>query len=154
LADKTVVQNRRARHDYHILDSFEAGIELKGTEVKSLRNGQMMLKDSYVDIVKGELFLMGAHIAPYEQGNIYNHEPERPRRLLMHKREILKLTPHIREKGHTLVPLKVYFTRGKAKVQVGLCKGKQTADKRATIQERESKVEMDRAMKEARQDGR
>jgi SsrA-binding protein len=106
LADKTVVQNRRARHDYHILDSFEAGIELKGTEVKSLRNGQMMLKDSYVDIVKGELFLMGAHIAPYEQGNIYNHEPERPRRLLMHKREILKLTPQVREKGHTLVPLK------------------------------------------------
>jgi SsrA-binding protein len=151
LADKTVVQNRRARHDYHILDSFEAGIELKGTEVKSLRNGQMMLKDSYVDIVKGELFLMGAHIAPYEQGNIYNHEPERPRRLLMHKREILKLTPQVREKGHTLVPLKVYFTRGKAKVQVGLCKGKQTTDKRATIRERESKVEMDRAMKEARQ---
>ncbi len=151
MADKTVVQNRRARHDYHILDSFEAGIELKGTEVKSLRNGQMMLKDSYVDIVKGELFLLGAHIAPYEQGNIYNHEPERPRRLLMHKREILKLTPQVREKGHTLVPLKVYFTRGKAKVQVGLCKGKQTTDKRATIRERESKVEMDRAMKEASQ---
>ena len=151
MADKTVVQNRRARHDYHILDSFEAGIELKGTEVKSLRNGQMVLKDSYVDIVKGELFLMGAHIAPYEQGNIHNHEPERPRRLLMHKREILKLTPQVREKGHTLVPLKVYFTRGKAKVQVGLCKGKQTADKRATIRERESKVEMDRAMKEASQ---
>ncbi len=151
MADKTVVKNRRARHDYHILDSFEAGIELRGTEVKSLRNGQMTLKDSYVDIAQGELFLLGAHISPYEQGNIYNHDPERPRRLLMHKREILKLTPQVREKGHTLIPLKVYFTHGKAKVQIGLCKGKQTTDKRATLRERESKLEMDRAMKEVRQ---
>ena len=147
---KIVTDNRRARHDYHVLEKFEAGIELKGTEVKSLRNGQMTLKDSYGDVVNGELYLVGAHINPYEQGNIFNHEPERRRRLLMHKREITRLASQIAEKGLTLVPLKVYFKHGRAKVELGLCKGKQAHDKRDTIRKREVAREMEQAMKERR----
>ena len=148
MAEKLVVQNRRARHDYQVLDTFEAGIELRGTEVKSLRAGQMTLKDCYADIQQGQMFLVGAHINPYEQGNIYNHDPERPRKLLMHKAEIERLGSQIAEKGLTLIPLRVYFKNGRAKVELGLCRGKQTHDKRATIREREAKREMDRAIKE------
>jgi SsrA-binding protein len=148
MGEKTIVKNRRARHDYHILERFEAGIALQGTEVKSIRAGHINLKDSYADVDDGELFLVGVHIAPYEQGNIYNHDPERPRKLLMHKREILRLGQTIAEKGYTLVPLRVYFKDGRAKVEVGLCRGKQTVDKRHSLRQREQQREVDRALKE------
>ena len=150
MGEKVVAQNRKAGHDYHILDTYEAGMELRGTEVKSLRDGQITLKDSYVDVRGGELFLIGTHINPYLQGNIHNHEPERPRRLLMHKQEILRLAQHTQEKGLTIVPLRVYFKNGKAKVLIGVAKGKQTVDKRDTIREREVKRDIDRFQKEAR----
>ncbi|MDZ4858287.1 MAG: SsrA-binding protein SmpB [Candidatus Hydrogenedentes bacterium] len=144
---KTVVENRRARHDYHVLEKHEAGIELRGTEVKSLRAGHIVLKDSYADVINGEMFLVGVHINPYEQGTAWNHEPERRRKLLMHKRQIVKLAEQVDEKGYTLVPLSVYFKEGRAKVEIGLCKGKQTVDKRESIRDREVKREIDRAMK-------
>lgn len=150
MGEKTIVQNRRARHDYHVLDRFEAGIELRGTEVKSLRGGHISLKDSYADVENGEMFLVGAHIHPYEKGNIYNHDPERPRRLLMHKREIVRLGAQIAEKGLTLVPLRVYFKQGRVKVELGLCRGKQTVDKRQTLRERDIKRETDRILKGSR----
>jgi SsrA-binding protein len=153
MSEKVIVTNRRARHDYHVLEKLEAGIELHGTEVKSLRAGHMVLKDSYADIVDGELFLVGAHISPYEQGTVWNHDPERRRKLLAHKREILRLGAQVAEKGYTLVPLSVYFKKGKVKVEVGLCRGKQTVDKRTTIRDREVKREIDRALSD-RQRGR
>ena len=149
MGEKQIVQNRMARRNYQILDTFEAGIALQGTEVKSLREpGSMTLKDSYADIRKGEVFLVGAHINPYKQGNIYNHDPERPRKLLMHKREIEKLAQRIAEKGLTLIPLSLYFKRGMVKVQLGLGRGKNVHDKRDTIKARESKIEMERALKD------
>ena len=148
---KLIVQNRRARRDYEVLDTYEAGIELQGTEVKSIRAGNIQLKDSYIDISHGELFLVGTYIAPYEQGNVHNHEPERRRRLLMHKREIVRLASTVAEKRYTLIPLKFYFLRGRIKVGVGLCRGKHTIDKRNTIADREAKIEMDRAVKDAGQ---
>ncbi len=147
---KIITNNRRARHDYHVLEKHEAGIELRGTEVKSLRDGKIQLKDSYVSVRDGELYLVGTHISPYEQGNIYNHEPERDRRLLMHKNEIRRLGAQVAEKGLTLIPLSLYFKNGRAKVEVGLCRGKQTHDKRETVREREAKREMDRAVKSFR----
>lgn len=148
MGEKTIVNNRRAWHEYHILDKWEAGIVLQGTEVKSLRiKGAMQLKDSYIDFEKGEAFLVGAHISPYEMGNIFNHAPERPRKLLLHKREIAKLAARVAEKGLTVAPLSVYFKDGRVKVEIGLCQGKHTFDKRASIKERESKRELDRAMK-------
>ena len=147
MGEKTIVQNRRARHEYHILESHEAGIELVGTEVKSLREGHITLKDSYADVENGQMFLVGAHINPYEQGNIYNHDPERRRKLLMHKREILKLGARVAEKGLTIVPLRVYFKEGRVKVEIALCQGKHTVDKRDTIREREIKREVDREIK-------
>lgn len=150
MGEKYVVQNRRARHDYFVIESHEAGLELRGTEVKSLREGLMQLKDSYVDIDKGQMHLVGAHISPYEKGNIFNHDPERPRRLLMHKREILKLGTQVAEKGLTVIPLAVYFKKGIAKVELGLCRGKNTVDRRQTLHEREAKREIDRAMKDIR----
>ena len=154
MGEKIIVTNRRARHDYHVLDSFEAGIALVGTEVKTLRmTGGMTLKDSYAEIEKGELYLVGTHINPYEKGNIYNHDPERPRKLLMHKREILKQGQRVAEKGLTLIPLRVYFKEGRVKVELGLCSGKKTLDKRVTIKERESKRDMDRALKTVRKGG-
>ena len=149
MSDKVVTVNKKARHNYQVLDTYEAGIELQGTEVKSLRNGHIILKDSYVDVRNNELFLVKAHIPPYEQGNRFNHEPERPRRLLMHKHEIIRLGSKVQEKGLTLVPLKVYFTRGKAKVLVGLCKGKDRGDKRDTLKEKDAKRDMERAIKNA-----
>ena len=150
MGEKIVVQNRRARHDYHVLEKHEAGIELRGTEVKSLRAGHIVLKDSYADVTDGEMYLVGVHINPYEQGTAWNHEPERRRKLLMHKREIAKLAAQVAEKGYTLIPLSVYFKEGRAKVEIGLCKGKQTIDKRETIRDREVKREIDRAIKGAR----
>ncbi len=148
MGEKTIVQNRRARHDYHILEHFETGIALQGTEVKSIRAGQITLKDSYAEVDGGELFLIGVHIAPYEQGNIYNHDPERRRKLLMHKREIVRIGHTIAEKGFTLVPLRVYFKDGRAKVELGLCRGKQTIDKRQTLRKREQDRDVDRALKD------
>ena len=147
MGEKTVVQNRRAHHDYHILERIEAGIELQGTEVKSLRGGHIMLKDSYANIENGEIRLLGVHISPYEQGNIFNHEPERTRRLLMHKREILRLGMKVMEKGLTLIPLRVYFKEGRAKVEIGVCRGKHAVDKRDTIREREVRRDTEREMK-------
>ena len=152
MGEKTIVNNKRARRDYTVLDQYEAGVELKGTEVKSLRDGKITLKDSYIDVKRGELFLVNAHIAPYEYGNVFNHEPERERRLLMHKREIIRLASRVAEKGLTLVPLKLYFKNGRVKVVVGVCRGKHHEDKRSTIQEREAKIEMGRALKEARKE--
>ena len=150
MGEKLVVQNRRAHHDYFILEKIEAGIELRGTEVKSLRAGGMTLKDSYAEVRDGEMYLVGSHISPYEKGNIYNHDPERNRRLLLHKREIVKLGARVAEKGLTVVPLKVYFKEGRAKIELGLCRGKHTVDKRDTIREREVLREADRAMRDIR----
>lgn len=148
MGEKIIVSNRRAGHDYHILDRYEAGIALVGTEVKSLRNaGSMALKDSYVDVERCELYLVGAHIRPYEMGNIYNHDPERPRKLLMHKREIFRLQQRIEEKGLTLIPLRVYFKDGLVKLDLGLCRGKNTIDKRSSLKEREVRREVDRAIR-------
>ena len=142
---KVIVENRRARHDYHILDTFEAGIALTGTEVKSLRAGRVNLRDSYGFVRDGELYLEGAHISPYEQGNRYNVDPLRSRKLLMHKRQIMRLFGQVKQEGLTLVPLKLYFTRGKVKVDLALCKGKKLYDKREAAATRDAKREMERA---------
>ena len=149
MGEKIVAENRQARRDYFVLERFEAGLVLTGTEVKSLRAGKLTLKDSYIDQRRGELFLVSAHIAPYEHGNIHNHEPERPRKLLMHKQEIFKLSQRVMEKGLALIPLKIYFKQGKAKVELGLCRGKVFGDKRDTIIEREAKRDVERALKDA-----
>jgi SsrA-binding protein len=151
MADNVIVNNRKARHDYEVLDSMEVGIALTGSEVKVLRgNGNMTLKDSYADIVKGECFLVGAHIPQYPQASYNNHEVERRRKLLLHKHQIEKLAQKSAEKGLTLVPLRVYFTRGMVKIELGLCRGKNVHDKRDNIREKEGKREMDRALKETR----
>jgi SsrA-binding protein len=145
--EKIIAQNRKARHDFFILSTLEAGIALRGTEVKSLRAGRLNLKDSYAKVKSGELWLVGMHISPYEQGNINNHDPERPRKLLMHAREIDRLRRNVEEKGLTLVPIALYFKNGKVKVELGLAKGKHTYDKRDDNAEREARREMDRAKK-------
>ena len=145
---KLITQNRKARHDYFVLETYEAGIELLGTEVKSLRAGSVYLKDSWCSIKDGELFLMGAHISPYEKGNIFNRDPLRVRRLLMHKREIMKLFGTVKQDGCSLIPLSLYFKGSKVKVEVGLCKGKKLYDKRADMAKRDANREMDRALKE------
>ena len=139
---KEITQNRKARHDYFVEETYEAGIELAGTEVKSLRAGTCNLKDSFCSVKHGELFLIGTHISPYEKGNIFNKDPLRTRRLLMHKREILRLEQLVQRDGYSLVPLSLYF-----KVQIGLCKGKKLYDKRASAAVRDAKREMDREMK-------
>lgn len=146
---KTIAVNRKARHDYFVEESFEAGIELVGTEVKSLRQGGVNLKDSWCDISQGEIFVKQMHISPYEKGNIFNKDPLRPRKLLLHKQEILKLYGTLKQQqGYTLIPLSLYFKGSRVKVQVGLCKGKKLYDKRQDIAARDSKREMDRALKE------
>lgn len=145
---KVITLNRKARHDYFVLETYEAGIELFGTEVKSLRAGSVNLKDSWCSIKDGELFLMGAHISPYEKGNIFNRDPLRVRKLLMHKREIMKLFGTIKQDGYSLIPLSLYFKSSHVKVEVGLCKGKKLYDKREDMARRDAKREMDRAMKE------
>jgi SsrA-binding protein len=142
---KVVATNRKARFNYEILDTFEAGIVLLGSEVKSLRAAQVQLKDSYASIRGGEVWLENAHIAPYSFAAEGGHDPERPRKLLLHRREIDRLFGRIREEGLTLVPLQVYFKDGKAKVELGLGKGKRTRDKRRDIVDRQQKREMDRA---------
>lgn len=145
---KVVCENGRARHDYHIIETHEAGIALKGTEVKSLRAGRASLQDSFARVENGELLLYNMHISPYEQGNRFNHEPKRVRRLLMHKAEILRLLGKTREKGLALVPLKVYFKGGLAKVELALARGKKVYDRREDIAERDARREIDRAIKE------
>jgi SsrA-binding protein len=147
-----IATNRKARHDYHILQTIEAGLVLTGTEVKSLRHGRANLKESYARIENGEVFLYGMHISPYEQGNRYNPDPKRTRKLLLHSHEIRRLTGKVREKGLTLVPLKLYFHNGRAKVELALVKGKKEYDKRKTIAERDAQREMERGFKE-RYDG-
>ncbi|HAG56773.1 MAG TPA: SsrA-binding protein [Ruminococcaceae bacterium] len=144
---KTIVQNRQVRHDYFILESYEAGIELFGTEVKSLRAGKANLKDSWCEIKDGELFVRGMHVSPYEQGNIYNHDPFRTRKLLAHAREIRKLGELSQAEGYSLVPLSVYFKDGKVKVELAVAKGKKLYDKRASIAERDADRDMDRNIK-------
>ena len=145
---KIITSNRKARHDYHITDALEAGLVLQGTEVKALREGRANLQDAYCKVDGGEVFMVGAHISPYSHGNLNNHDPVRPRKLLLHKREIARLKKASEQKGFTLVPLKLYFKNGIAKVEVGLARGKKLYDKRADIAERESKRRLDRAMKQ------
>lgn len=144
---RTVADNRKARHDFHILETYEAGIVLKGVEVKSIRAGRVNLKDGYAQIENGELFLHNVHISPYEQGNIHNQDPLRKRKLLMHKKEIMKLLGKIREKGLTLVPLKLYFSRDNLKVKLGLAQGKKLHDKREASKARDAKRDIAKAMK-------
>lgn len=141
---KTVTSNRKARHEYHIEDRVEAGMVLRGTEVKSLRNGKANLVDGFCTVDKGEMYLMQCHIAPYDHGNIQNHEPLRPRKLLMHRREIERFAKASQQKGYTIIPLSIYFKDGKAKVEVGLAKGKKLYDKRHDIAERDSKRRLER----------
>jgi SsrA-binding protein len=146
--EKVVATNRKAFHDYHIEDKLEAGIVLRGTEVKSLREGLVNLRDSYASVDRGEIFLHNCHINPYSHGNILNHEPLRPRKLLLHQKEINQLIGKTQQKGLTLIPLRIYFSqRGHAKVELALARGKKQYDRRATIKEREAGREVERAMK-------
>ncbi|MCL0059692.1 SsrA-binding protein SmpB [Dehalococcoidia bacterium] len=147
MKSETITVNRKAYHDYLIEDTLEAGLVLTGTEIKSIRLGRMNLRDSFARPEAGELWLVGAHIARYEQGGRYNHEPARPRKLLLHKDEILKLSLMVEKKGLTLVPLKVYVKRGIAKVELGVARGKRLHDKRRSIIQRETEREMERVMK-------
>lgn len=149
--NKVVAQNRKARHDYFILEAFECGIVLTGTEIKSVRAGSLNLKDSYASLKNDELWLFGVHISPYDKGTYYNHEPERDRKLLMHKREIIRLKNKIREKGLTLVPLTVYIKNGeRAKVELALAKGRNVHDKRDAIADRDMKRTIARAFRDNR----
>ena len=145
---KIAAQNRKAYHDYFVEDKYEAGIELCGTEVKSIRAGTMNLKDSYCTVQDGELFVHSMHISPYEHGNIFNRDPMRPKRLLMHKREIMKLNARVMQEGVALIPLSLYFKDGRVKLELGLCKGKKLHDKRDSEAERQAKRDMDRIIKE------
>ena len=144
---KAVAQNKKAYHDYFVLEKFEAGIELFGTEVKSIREGRLNLKDAWCSIKDGEIFVNGMHISPYEHGNIFNRDPMRVRRLLMHKREIMRLLGQTKQEGLTLIPLSVYFVRGRAKLEVGLCKGKKLYDKRETAAKKAAARNIERSMK-------
>ena len=141
------INNRKAKYDYNILEEIECGIELVGTEVKSIRNGSVNLKDSYAIIKNGEAYLLNTHISLYEEGNIFNHEETRTRKLLLHKKEILKLNDKIRIEGYTLIPLKMYFVKNKVKVLLGICKGKKLYDKRETIKKRDMEKELRQKMK-------
>lgn len=146
---KVVAQNKKAYHDYFVDEKYEAGIALFGTEVKSIRMGAVNLKDSYCSIKNGELFVIGMHISPYEKGNIFNREPRRERKLLMHKREITRLCGQVEQKGLTLVPLSLYFSGKNVKVELGLCRGKKLYDKRDSLAEKQANREMDRRMKDS-----
>ena len=146
---KIAAENRKARHDYAIHETFEAGIELVGTEVKALRAGKANLKDAYAQVTKtAEVYVYNLHISPYEQGNQFNHEPLRPRRLLLHRAEIRRLMGKVKEKGYALIPLKLYFTHGLVKMELALATGKKLYDKRQTMAEKDAKREMDRTLKE------
>lgn len=145
---KTVAQNRKAHHDYFIDETYEAGIELFGTEVKSIRAGEVNLKDSWCEIQNGEIKVNGIHISPYEKGNIFNRDPNRVRRLLMHKREILKLSGLVQKQGVALIPLEMYFSGSRVKLAVGVCRGKKLYDKREDIANRDAKRDIERSLKE------
>ncbi len=151
---KLLAENRRARHDFHILERIEAGIALSGTEVKSLRDGGGNLRESYAMLRGGEVFLVGANIAPYKQGNIQNHEPLRDRKLLLHRREIEKLGSRVAERGNTLVPLALYLSGGRVKLELGLAKGKEGVDKRHAMAERDARRQIDRALRDRERGGR
>jgi SsrA-binding protein len=144
---KIICVNKRARFDYEISDVYEAGMALQGTEVKSLREGRVSLQDAYADMQHGELYLLQAHIDQYEQGNRFNHDPDRPRKLLLHKGEIRRLVGKTQEKGLTLIPTRMYFSNGKAKVELGLAKGKKAYDKRQTLKRRTAEREIERALR-------
>ncbi len=148
--DRTIATNRRARHEYEILETVEAGLVLRGTEVKSLRAGQVTFKDSYATMRNGEGWLLGCHIAPYSHGTDANHDPERDRKLLLRRREIARLTGRTAERGLTLVPLRLYFKKGRAKLELGLARGRKLHDKRSALREREVRREMDRAARAGR----
>jgi SsrA-binding protein len=150
VAEKLIVDNRRARHDYHLSDKVEAGLVLSGTEVKSLRGGQATLQQAYAEVRGGEAWLNGLHIPEYVEGNRSNHDPDRPRKLLLHRKEIDRMHGQVREKGLTVVPTRLYFKDGRVKVELALAKGKEVRDKRRDIAERDAKRQMDRALKEAR----
>ena len=146
--NKTIAENRKAFHDYFIEESFEAGIELCGTEVKAIRAGGVNLKDAWCSVVEGELYVNGMHISPYDHGNIFNRDPLRVRRLLMHKREIMRLFGIVKQDGYSLIPLSLYFKGSRVKVQVGLCRGKKLYDKREDAAKRDMKREAQRSLKE------
>ena len=145
---KTIAQNKKAYHEYFVIESFETGLELCGTEVKSIRQGRVNLKDAWCSIEKGELFVKGMHISPYEQGNIFNKDPLRVRRLLMHRREIMRLLGCVKQDGYSLIPLSLYFKGSRVKLQLGLCKGKKLYDKRADMAEKTARRDIERAVKE------
>ena len=144
---KTIAENRKARHEYFIVESLEAGIELFGTEVKSIRAGGVNLKDSWISVDDGEAFIKNMHISPYEKGNIFNRDPYRVRKLLLHKKEIMRLFGQVKQGGYTLIPISLYFKGSRVKVQVGLCKGKKLHDKRESTAQRDTKREMQRALR-------
>lgn len=147
---RTIAQNKKAYHDYFVEETYEAGIELCGTEVKSIRQGKVNLKDAWCAIHEGEIFVRGMHISPYEQGNIFNRDPMRERKLLMHKKEIMKLYGTVKQEGLALIPLSLYFKGSRVKVQLGLCHGKKLYDKRESAAERDARRDIDRAMKSRR----
>lgn len=146
--NKTLAENRKARHDYFVEEAYEAGIELVGTEVKSIREGKANLKDSYAEIRNGEVFLRNMHISPYEQGNIFNRDPLRDRKLLLHKIQILKLTAYATQQGYTLIPLSLYLKNGRVKVNLGVAKGKKNYDKRQDLIEKAVKRDIERELKD------
>ena len=145
---QNIAKNKKAWHEYFVLEEYEAGIELCGTEVKSIRQGKVNLKDSWCGVKNGEIFVNGMHISPYEQGNIFNRDPSRSRRLLMHKREIMRLFGESRQQGLAIIPLSLYFKNGRAKLQIGLCKGKKLYDKREAAAQRDAKRDMERERRE------
>ncbi len=151
---KIIAQNRKARRDYHILSTYEAGLQLRGTEVKALREGRANLKDGYARIEDGEAYLHNTHISEYAQGNQFNHDTERKRKLLLHRHEINRLRGYVNERGHTLIPLKLYFKRGKAKVELGVARGKKQFDKRRDIARRDAQREVEQALKTRIRSGR
>lgn len=145
---KTIAENRQARHEYFVLETYECGIELVGTEVKSIRQGGVNLKDSWCDIEDGQVLVKGMHISPYEKGNIFNKDPRRERRLLLHKREILKLFGQVKQQGLTLIPLSLYFKGSRVKMCLGLCKGKKLYDKREDLARKQTERDIERTLKE------
>ncbi len=145
---KTIAQNKKAYHEYFVMENFETGIELFGTEVKSIRQGRVNLKDAWCTIEDGEIFVKGMHISPYEQGNIFNKDPMRVRKLLMHKREIMRLFGLVKQQGYSLIPLSLYFKGSRVKLQLGLCKGKKLYDKRDDMAKRDAQRDIERSLKE------
>lgn len=146
--EQVIARNKKAYHDYFVLETYEAGIELYGTEIKSIRNGRINLKDSFCSVDNGEMFAIGMHISPYEHGNIFNREPMRKKKLLLHKKEIMKLFGQSQQQGLSIVPLQLYIKNGRAKLEIGLCKGKKLHDKREVAAKRDAERTIDRALKE------